>query len=116
MVCEAARARVIKEHTYEHRLEQMLSTIYASKYEMLRQREQSSPWAEMIRRADGDPELKERCERACARGEEPALDGLIADIVTGQGKLSETEQKLLFMHHVRSQIIRMTREESGLKK
>ena len=116
VVCEAARARVIKEHTYEHRLEQMLSTIYASKYEMLRQREQSSPWAEMIRRADGDPELKERCERACARGEEPALDGLIADIVTGQGKLSETEQKLLFMHHVRSQIIRMTREESGLKK
>jgi spore maturation protein CgeB len=115
-VCEAARARVIKEHTYEHRLEQMLSTIYASKYEMLRQREQSSPWAEMIRRADGDTELKERCERACARGEEPALDGLIADIVTGQGKLSETEQKLLFMHHVRSQIIRMSREESGLKK
>jgi hypothetical protein len=70
----------------------------------------------MIRRADGDTELKERCERACARGEEPALDGLIADIVTGQGKLSETEQKLLFMHHVRSQIIRMSREESGLKK
>jgi hypothetical protein len=44
------------------------------------------------------------------------LDGLIADIVTGQGKLTETEQKLLFMHHVRSQIIRMSREESGLKK
>jgi spore maturation protein CgeB len=115
-VCEAARARVIKHHTYEHRMEQMLSTIYASKYETLRQREQSSPWAEMIRRADGDAELKERCERACARGEEPALDGLIADIVTGQGKLTETEQKLLFMHHVRSQIIRMSREESGLKK
>jgi hypothetical protein len=68
----------------------------------------------MIRRADGDTELKERCERACARGEEPALDGLIADIVTGQGKLTEVEQKLLFLHHIRSQVLRMKREEAGL--
>jgi hypothetical protein len=90
--------------------------IYASRYEALRQREGSSPWGEMIRRAEGDPELKERCQRAMLRGEEPALDGLIADIVTGQGKLSETEQKLLFMHHVKSQIIRMRSEESGARK
>lgn len=115
-VAERARARALKDHSYERRLEQMLSTIYATKYETLRQREKKSPWAEMIRRAEHDPELKERCERACARGEEPALDGLIADIVTGKGKLSETEQKLLFMHHVRSQIIRMRSEEAGLKK
>jgi hypothetical protein len=94
----------------------MLSIVYASKYEMLRQRETKSPWMEMIQRADKDPELKERCERAFARGEEPALDGLIADIVTGNGKLTETEQKLLFMHHVRSQIVRMRTEEAGLKK
>lgn len=115
-VCAAARARALKEHSYERRMEQMFSVIYASKYEALRQREQGNPWVEMIRRAEGDPELKARCERAYARGEEPALDGLIADIVTGKGKLTETEQKLLFMHHVRSQIIRMNREEAGLKK
>jgi hypothetical protein len=36
--------------------------------------------------------------------------------VTGNGKLTETEQKLLFMHHVRSQIVRMRSEEAGLKK
>jgi spore maturation protein CgeB len=115
-VCERARARVIKDHSYERRLEQMLSTIYASKYETLRQRESGSPWGEMIRRAESDPELKERCQRAMMRGEEPALDGLIADIVTGKGKLTETEQKLLFMHHVKSQIIRMRSEESGARK
>ena len=115
-IAERARARVLKDHTYEARLEQMLSTIYASKYDMLRQREAKSPWAEMIRRAENEPELKERCERAFARGEEPALDGLIADIVTGKGKLTETEQKLLFMHHVKSQIVRMRSEEAGLKK
>jgi len=115
-VCERARARILKDHSYDRRMEQMLSTIYASRYEMLRQREGASPWGEMIRRAEGDPELKERCQRAMMRGEEPALDGLIADIVTGKGKLSETEQKLLFMHHVKSQIIRMRSEESGSRK
>ena len=113
-IAEAARIRALRDHTYERRYEEMLSIIYASKYEHLRQREHNSPWAEMIRRADGDPELKERCERACARGEEPALDGLIADIVTGQGKLTEVEQKLLFLHHIRSQVLRMKREEAGL--
>lgn len=115
-VCDRARARVLKDHSYDRRMEQMLSTIYASKYEMLRQRENASPWGDMIRRAENDPELKERCQRAMMRGEEPALDGLIADIVTGKGKLSETEQKLLFMHHVKSQIIRMRSEESGARK
>lgn len=115
-VTERARERAIKDHSYERRLEQMLAMVYASKYQTLRQREQTSPWAEMINRVDGEPELKERCERAFARGEEPALDGLIADIVTGKGKLTETEQKLLFMHHVKSQIVRMRTEEAGLKK
>lgn len=113
-IAEAGRARALRDHSYERRYEEMLSIIYASKYEHLRQREQSSPWSEMIRRAGDDAELKERCERACARGEEPALDGLIADIVTGKGKLSEVEQKLLFLHHIRSQVIRMKREEAGL--
>jgi spore maturation protein CgeB len=115
-VRERARARVLKDHSYERRMEQMLSAIYASKYESLRQRESGSPWGEMIRRAENDPELKERCQRAMRRGEEPALDGLISDIVTGNGKLSETEQKLLFLHHVRSQIVRMRSEESGSRK
>ena len=115
-VCDRARARILKDHSYDRRIEQMLATVYASKYETLRQREGTSPWGEMIRRAEGDPELQERCQRAMARGEEPALDGLIADIVTGKGKLTETEQKLLFMHHVKSQIIRMRTEESGSRK
>jgi spore maturation protein CgeB len=115
-VCERARARILRDHSYDRRLEQMLSIVYATKYDTLRQRESTSPWSEMIRRADHDPELKERCIKAMDRGEEPALDALIADIVTGQGKLTETEQKLLFMHHVKSQIVRMRSEESGVRK
>jgi spore maturation protein CgeB len=114
-IAEKARARVLKDHTYDQRLEQMLSIIYASKYEQLRAKEDSSPWSTMIARAAPYQELHERCQRAFDRGEEPILDALISDIVTGNGKLTETEQKLLFMFHVRKQIIRMTREESGEK-
>jgi hypothetical protein len=39
----------------------------------------------------------------------------VSDVVTGQGKLSETEQKLMFLFHVRKQIIRMREEETSGK-
>ncbi|MFO0417482.1 MAG: glycosyltransferase, partial [Pseudomonadota bacterium] len=114
-VIEAARARVLRDHTYDKRMESMLSVIYTSAYQRLRQRAESSPWSEMIKRAEFDPELKQRCERAYSRGEEPILDGLIADIATGNGQLTETEQKLLFLFHVRKQIIRMEKEGAGVR-
>ncbi len=110
-IVEAGRARVLREHTYAHRIEQMLSLIYSSKFEKLRAREEASPWKRVIERAKKDPELHARCIAARERGEEPNLDGLVWDIVSGKGKLSETEQKLLFLFHVRKQIIRMKEEE-----
>jgi spore maturation protein CgeB len=114
-IAAKARERALRDHTYEKRIEEMLSIIYSTSYQKLSMREQSNPWSEMIRRAEFDPELKERCERAFKRGEEPILDGLIADITTGQGQLSETEQKLLFLFHVRKQIVRMEHEGAGVK-
>ncbi len=114
-IARRGRERALREHTYEKRLDEMLTTIYASSYQKLRQREQESPWAEMIQRASFEPELKERCERANARGEEPILDGLIADITMGEGQLTDTEQKLLFLFHVRKQIIRMEHEGAGVR-
>jgi spore maturation protein CgeB len=114
-IARRGRERALRDHTYEKRLEEMLATIYASSYQRLRQREQESPWAEMIRRASFDPELKERCERASARGEDPILDGLVADITRGEGQLTDSEQKLLFLFHVRKQIIRMEHEGAGVR-
>lgn len=114
-IAEKARARVLRDHSYESRLEEMLSVVYAGSYQKLKAREQSSPWVEMIRKAEFDPELQARCERAFARGEEPALDGLISDITMGKGQLTEVEQKLLFLFHVRKQIIRMEHEGAGVK-
>lgn len=114
-IARKGRERVLRDHTYEKRMEEMLSVIYSQAYQKLKTRQQSSPWSDMIRRAEVDPELRERCQKAFERGEEPVLDGLVADITTGKGNLSETEQKLLFLFHVRKQIIRMEHEGAGVK-
>jgi spore maturation protein CgeB len=114
-IARKGRERALRDHTYEKRMEEMLSVIYSQAFQKLKTRQQSSPWSEMIRRAEVDPELRERCQKAFDRGEEPILDGLVADITTGKGNLSETEQKLLFLFHVRKQIIRMEHEGAAVK-
>jgi len=106
-----ARERVLREHTYAHRLQEMLTIIYSRCYERLKERSDNNPWKKMLGRAKSHPELSERCEQAFQRGEEPSLDALISDIVSGNGKLSDTEKKLLFLFHIRKQIIRIRIEE-----
>ncbi|MDZ4785472.1 MAG: glycosyltransferase [bacterium] len=105
-----SRKRVLKDHTYEARLKQMLAYIFGTKFEHLREREILNPWTNLIRRAEKHPELLDRCKVAYDRGELPKLDGLVADIMTGKGKLSDTEKKLLFLHHIKSQIVSMKKE------
>ena len=114
-LAEASMKRAYREHTYAHRLKKMLSTIYASKYENLKTRLGSTPWNEMIKRSENHPELNDRCQRAFKRGEEPNLDGLVSDIVTGEGALSDTEKKLLFLAHIRKQIKRGREDGNGDK-
>ena len=66
----------------------------------------------MIERAASvDDELHQRCKVAFERGEAANLDGLVWDIHHGKGDLTDTEKKLLFLHHIRSQIIQMRKEE-----
>ncbi len=115
-IAAAGRARALKDHTYAQRIKQMLAIIYSSKFEEIKRRLDNLPWGKMLKRSESYEELHRRCKAAFERGEEPTLDGLVSDVVAGQGKLTETEQKLLFLHHVRRQIIRMTVEEAGGKR
>lgn len=111
-IAQKARQRVLKEHTYEHRLTKMLEIIYQGSYDKVKARLDQSPWKRMMRRAEAsDVELLDRMKVSFERGEEANLDGLVADIVTGNGKLSEVEKKLLFLFHVKKQIVRMAYEE-----
>ncbi len=112
-IANRARARALKDHTYQHRVKDMLSIIYSSRFEQIKNKLESGTWQRVLKRAKPHDELYQRCMTAFKRGEEPNLDGLVSDIVTGKGKLTETEQKLLFLFHVCKQIIRMTREEAG---
>jgi len=114
-ITDAAYKRVVSEHTYGHRIREMLSVIYSEKFEHIKTRADASPWAKLRSRSKTHEELSNRVERSFLRGEEPTLDGLVADISTGNGELTETEQKLLFLHHIRAQMIRMRQEESGDK-
>ena len=110
----SSRQKVLHKHTYQHRLQEMLSIVYSSHYEHIRNRLQHSPWTGMIEKSKRHPELHDRCKFAFAKGEDPGLDALVADIVMGKGDLTETEQKLLFLFHVSKQTIRMRKEEMGL--
>ncbi len=101
-----ARERALRDHTYDKRMQQMLALIYGTKFQHLKARESSSPWSKMVERSSACPELRARCETARERGEQPTLDALVSDIVTGKGKLSETEQKLMFLFHVKKHILR----------
>ena len=113
---DAARARALKDHTYTQRIREMLKVVYTHKFEHLKARQEGSGWGRLLARAEQHPELKTRCAKAFERGEEPNLDGLVADVVSGEGKMSATEQKLMFLYHIRKQIIRMRAEESGENK
>jgi len=55
LVTDRARERVIREHTYVHRIREMLSIIYNSKYEHLKRRLDDGPWSKMLARTEGHP-------------------------------------------------------------
>lgn len=103
IIAQAGRARALSEHTYEHRLETMLGYIYADHYDKLKSKADASPWSSALRRAQKYPELKERFERIYRRGEELNLERLITDIHVGEGKLTDTEQILLFFENFMAQ-------------
>ena len=112
-IAERARVRVLKEHTYEHRLRTMLRLIYSDDYEKLKSRHEGNGWKKMMKRLSPESELFKRCIQAYEQGLEPTLDSLAAGIMAGAGDLSETEQKLLFLFHIRHQMILMKAEETA---
>lgn len=111
-----ARARVLAEHTYEQRIQQMLGYIYADHFESLQNKQQSDPWEDVLELAAEDPELRKFLEEARAEGCSPVIDDIVARKVrTGSGDLSEVEQKLLFIFNFASQIISVEAQRRGLK-
>lgn len=103
-IVQKSHQRAISQHTYVHRMREMLEIIYAERYEQLKSREVQSAWTPTLRAAEEFPELAEKLKALKASGEDPKLDGLIDVILKKKGDLEEVDQKLLFLHHIRSQI------------
>ena len=85
-------------------MESMLGTIYADRFDELQDRAKNSPWEKALTRSEKFPELHDKFRTVYNRGDEPKMDELIADIQVGKGVLTRTEQQLLFLHHVKTQI------------
>ncbi len=113
-IATASRARALSEHTYIHRVKSMLEQVFADRFDQLKHRAANSPWGRTLETAKEFPELESRFQHAFRRGDAPELNSLVADIQTGKGTLTETEQKLLFLHHIKSQInyVRAARKET----
>jgi spore maturation protein CgeB len=112
-IAERARKRALAEHTYDERVRQMLLAIYSDNYDRLKIKDYNNGWQRMMRRVSPESELYRRCAEGYERGFDPTLDSLAAGIMAGNGDLSETEQKLLFMFHIRQQMILMKAEETA---
>ncbi len=101
---EKSYQKVISQHTYEHRIKTILEYVYADYGSQLASKSNNDSWNRTLSAARPYAELYELCEQAQSRGEEPTLDGLIAPLLNSTGVLSDTQKKLMFLHHIRGQI------------
>ncbi len=104
-IVAAAKARVQKEHTYAHRLQTMLEYVMSDYGDVLRTKIGQSPWPRTIAAASQRPELLPLLEAKRLQGKDPTIDTLVSESIKGSGKLSEMEMKLLFLYHMRGQIV-----------
>jgi len=107
---------VLSKHTYQDRMKEMFSIIFSNSYEQLKQHIKGDSWQIILENSKKcrDPKLYEVCYRAYQRGVEASIDGIASDIISEKGALSETEEKLLFLYHVSSQMITSAVENQEL--
>lgn len=112
-IAERCRARALSEHTYEKRLQEMLGHIYADRFDELRKRAKQSPWPRALKVAEKFPELHKRMESIRNHGLPPDIDSLAGEIQAGKGQLSEVEERILFLFHLKKQIRYINDLKSG---
>lgn len=112
-IITASKNRVLRDHTYVQRMKTLLSSVYADKYEAFSAKVRQGPWTSALTRAQQFPELHTRLEKVFERGGEPSLNELVSDITQAKGSLSDTELKLLFLHHIKTQVTHVTKLRNG---
>lgn len=106
---ERAYARVIEEHTYEHRVKKILELVYSHYGDHLKSREKKDSWKKTLEAAKSNSELYHYLVEAKERGASPQMDSIVRELLDTKGVLSEVQQKLMFMHHMKGQITQINR-------
>jgi len=97
-----AMERVKKDHTYELRMEEMLSTIFSMGYEFPPWHSEGEAIAELVDAAGAETELGRYLARFTDRGG-MGFDGIVEDIKAGEGVLSDVEKIFLLMDSIQQQ-------------
>ena len=96
-IVERARARAIRDHTFERRLEQALDMILTWDYPRFAHRlEGQTPVERLLEQANGDTELTALLHRYENRSEVGFQD-IVRDIQTKGGDLNDTEMVFLLL-------------------
>ncbi len=103
-IVQASRKRVLAEHTYGQRVKDMLEYIYLDKYEQLKAKQEESQWHKTLRAAEKYPQLEIALQNIYQNNEEPQFKALADKVIAKKGILSEHDQKILFLHHLYTQV------------
>ncbi|MBU1881453.1 glycosyltransferase, partial [bacterium] len=99
-MAEAARARTLKEHTYEHRMSELLGVI-AGRCPQWEPKSGGLPTAEdLITEAGVESELAQVMQQFVGRGP-LTLEDIAADLEKGEGQLKRTEAMILLLNEFR---------------
>lgn len=104
---QASRKRVLQDHTYANRVEQMLEHIYVDKFEQLKSKQEVGRWKKTLKASENFPELGQSLTKIYESNEEPEFKYLADKVIAKKGILSEHDQKILFLHHLYTQVAMM---------
>ncbi|MBI4847514.1 MAG: glycosyltransferase [Nitrospirae bacterium] len=97
MLAENARQKVLKKHTYKHRMTEMLNLLTVSGFQPQAQSVEGEVVEALIGEAGADSELSKYLSRFSDR-ERITLYDIVKDIETNEGDLSRSETLLLVMN------------------
>ena len=95
-IAEAGRQRVLREHTYKHRMDQLLKIVAAGEPKLRERKTNPDIAANLIQAAGDDEELKEIFGRFDP-AEELNIDIIAENIRKGKGELKQSEGVFLLM-------------------
>ncbi len=100
-IARRAKERVVKEHTYEHRMEQMINFVFEKGLSLPEWNRGKTDLEDLLKKAKCDDELWHFLDGYREKTSELSLEDIVEDIQSAQGTLSQVEKILLFISSIR---------------